>query len=149
MATIYFDLDGTLYNLYGQKNWLERITTQADPTAYSNENATLVDMVALQDVIFKLMDKGYNIGAITWLAKGASKEYNKAVRKVKREWIDKFLPMATEVHITKYGTSKHRLAKDKQGILVDDNAYILEKWNLGLTIDAKKNLIPQLEMLVG
>ncbi len=151
MPTIYFDLDGTLYNLYGMPNWLERITTLADPSAYAadTDDALLVDMVALHEVLYALMDKGYSIGVVTWLAKNASAEYDKAVRRVKREWLKKFLPMATEIHIVRYGTPKHRIINNKvDAIIVDDNAEVREAWTRGQAIDATENLIEALRGLL-
>lgn len=139
--TIYFDLDGTVYPLYQQPEWLPRLRN-SDPTAYAVETA-MVDMVALHEVLLSLMDKGYAVGVISWLAKDASPAYNKAVRAVKREWIAKFLPMATEVHIVKYGTPKHRVA-NAAGILVDDVAEVREAWTRGATIDANGDIIAAL-----
>lgn len=126
--TIYFDLDGTLYDLYGQDGWLERITTLADPTAYANDAATMLDMDALHAAL-----RGRRVGVITWLARNATPEYAKATRRVKREWIRKHLPEATEIHIVKYGTPKHRIAKS-DGILVDDDATVRAAWNRGMAI---------------
>jgi hypothetical protein len=157
--TIYFDLDGTLYNLYGIPNWLERITIDLDPTAYADESdeALLVDMAELHEALYALMNKGYEIGVISWLAGGATlpdgsmgeadAAYSKAVRSVKREWVSKFLPMATEVHVVKYGTPKHRVARNK-GIIVDDHAGVREAWTRGAAIDATDNLIESLWRLV-
>ena len=64
MATIYFDMDGTVYPLYQQPDWLERITTREDATAYAADE-TCVDAAALQEVCLDLIAKGYNIGVIT------------------------------------------------------------------------------------
>ena len=147
--TIFFDLDGTLYDLYSQPNWLERITTMADPTAYANEDALLVNMVDLHEVLFALMAQGYSVGVISWLAGGASAEYDKAVRQVKREWVKKFLPMATEIHIVRYETPKHRvIRRQPDAIIVDDNAGVREAWTHGQAIDATKNLVESLRELL-
>ena len=147
--TIYFDLDGTLYDLYNTPNWLERITTLEDATAYADENALLVDMVELHKVLFALMDKCYTVGVISWLAGGASSEFDRKVREVKREWIKKFLPMATEVHIVKYGTPKHRtIRRQPDAIIVDDNAEVRTLWTHGAAIDATENLIESLRGLL-
>lgn len=147
--TIYFDLDGTLYDLYAQSEWLARITTLADPTAYAAEDATMVDMVALQEVLLDLMDKGYGVGVVSWLANNATADYNAAVREVKREWIKKFLPMATEIHIVKYGTPKHNIVNNKAAaILVDDNDEVREAWKHGTTINANGDIIARLREMV-
>lgn len=145
--TIYFDLDGTLYDLYSQPRWLERITTEADPTAYANDSATMVNMVALHETLFTLMEQGWSIGVISWLARGSSREYDIAVRRIKRDWVKRFLPMATEVHIVKYGTPKHSVAYSTNAVIVDDAPEVLTTWNRGATIDATQNILPLLEGL--
>lgn len=146
--TIYFDLDGTLYDLYGRESWLARITELQDPTAYADEDATLVDMIDLHETILRLLDSGYQVGVVSWLAKDSTPEYRKAVRAVKHEWVKKFLPFATEIHIVKYGTPKHHIIRDKSNaILVDDNADVRNAWTHGMTIDATQNLIEALKEL--
>jgi hypothetical protein len=144
--TIYFDLDGTLYDLYAQPRWHERITTDQDASAYAAD-ALIPDGIQFANCITRLLRAGYRIGVVSWLANHSSVDYSKAVRRVKREWVKKNLPEATEIHIVKYGTPKHRIVKDKTGILVDDNAEIRASWK-GLTIDANQNIIPILEGLV-
>jgi 5'(3')-deoxyribonucleotidase len=144
--TIYFDLDGTLYDLYSQPNWLARITTEADASVYATD-ALIPNGVEFANCLARLCRAGYRIGVVSWLAGGASVDFNRAVRKIKREWVKKNLPQATEIHIVKYGTPKHRIVQDRTAILVDDNAEILATWK-GLTIDANQNIIPILEGLV-
>jgi 5'(3')-deoxyribonucleotidase len=144
--TIYFDLDGTLYDLYSQPQWLERITTEQDASAYSAD-ASLYNGMELADIASRLCRAGFAIGVISWCADGATREFNSAVRRVKREWVKKNLPMASEVHIVKYGTPKHYVAYNKNGILVDDNAEVRAAWK-GLTIDASQNILPALRGLL-
>lgn len=136
--TIYFDLDGTVYDLYGQPDWLERITTLADPTAYATDDL-LVDRERLHEILDALTAQGWKVGVVTWLALGASREYDAAVRRVKRGWIRKHLPQVSEVHIVKYGTPKHRIVRNRaDAILVDDNAEVRDSWTRGITIDASR-----------
>lgn len=129
--TIYFDMDGTIADLYGVNGWLNAIENE-DPTPY--EIAKVLPAIAIAERANK---NGHKIGVITWLAKGATKEYNKAVRKAKREWIAKNLPYATEIHIVKYGTPKYKVAKDKNGILVDDEEPNRKAWK-GIAINPNK-----------
>lgn len=142
--TIYFDLDGTIYPLYDQPDWLERITTLADPSAYAAE-VMMVDEVALQEVLLDLISEGFRVGVVSWLAKDATPEYDRAVRAVKREYIKKFLPMATEIHIVKYGTKKHSVIKNPHNaIIVDDDAGVRKAWTRGDTIDATGDILSAL-----
>jgi len=145
--TIYFDLDGTVYPLYQQENWLSRITETFDPTIYMIED-TLVDAVDLLEVLLDLVECGYSIGVVSWLAGDSPAEYCKAVRAAKREWVKKFLPMATEIHIVRYGTPKHWVVSGA-GILVDDVAEMRDAWNKGATINATKDIIKILRNLEG
>jgi hypothetical protein len=139
--TIYFDLDGTLYDLYNVPSWLERITTLQDPTAYA-EGSPIVDPTTLATLLDTLVAKGYKVGVVSWLAGDASKEYDKAVRKMKRAWVKVHMPQATEVHLVKYGTPKHNIIKDKMNaILVDDNDDVRKAWTRGKTINAKENMV--------
>jgi hypothetical protein len=139
--TIYFDLDGTLYDLYNVPSWLERITTKQDPTAYA-QGSCMVDPITLATLLDTLVAKGYKIGVVSWLAGDASKEYDKAVRRVKRAWVKAHMPQATEVHLVKYGTPKHNIIKDKRNaILVDDNADVRNAWTRGQIIAADNNMV--------
>jgi hypothetical protein len=143
---IYFDMDGTIYDLYGVQNWLDKLQNE-DVTAY-NCGAPLYDMVKLNELLTNFIALGFTIGVITWTAKNGSKEYNKEVRKVKYAWIKENLPCVTEFHCVKYGTPKHTVCKIKNGILVDDNKEVREKWN-GETVNAQKNILQGLEKILA
>jgi len=144
---IFFDLDGTVYPLYDQEGWLDKLHA-SDPSAYAVED-TMVPSEELLDALCDLMGAGYEIGVISWLARNASKEYEQETREVKRAWIKKFLPMASEIHIVRYGTPKQGvIRKQPLAILVDDDANVRAAWCHGLTIDPTKNLIKRLRSLI-
>ena len=148
MQAIYFDMDGTVYDLYSVDGWLEGLRAE-DTTPYKCGNAC-VDLDALNEIISVAVALGIVVGIITWSAMNGSKEYNKAVRKVKREWVQENMPYVTEFHCVKYGTPKHTTAKIRDSILVDDNAEVRAKWKNGNTIDATKNILVALaEMLTN
>lgn len=132
--TIYFDMDGTIANLYGVKNWLSQLRAE-DATPYA-EATPLVDMSELQLYLSILQNRGYKIGVISWLAKNSSKSYDKIVRKTKKEWLRATLPeiQFDEIHIVKYGTRKDYVAKDKFGIIFDDDEEVRKNWR-GLPIN--------------
>ena len=75
----------------------------------------------------RLKNNGYQIGIISWLSKSGTVDFNKTVRRVKKEWLEKFFPYATEIHIVKYGTPKWSVAKDR-GYLIDDEEKNLFDW---------------------
>jgi len=134
MKAIYFDMDGTLYDLYSVRDWESRLRGE-DETAYC-EGYPLGDMCELNCLLEDFITLGYIIGVITWTARDGSKEYNKRVRKVKRQWISDNLPCVSEFHCVKYGTPKHRVATYKNSMLVDDNAEVRHAWKNGATVDA-------------
>lgn len=137
MNAIYFDMDGTIVNLYGQENWLTKLRSN-DPSPYINAEP-LKDMEKLNQILFSLKEKGYIVGIISWLSKGSNKEYDKEVRKAKREWLKKYFKpnLLDEIHIVKYGTPKQKVANVKQSILIDDDKGVREKWERsgGIAID--------------
>lgn len=126
--TIYFDMDGTIANLYGVNNWLEKLRAE-DATPYA-EAAPMVDVANFQLLLAILKNRGYKIGIISWLSKNSSKEYDRMVRKTKKEWLTINFPEIRfdEMHIVKYGTRKDYVAKDKNGIIFDDDDRVREKW---------------------
>lgn len=119
---IYLDMDGTIANLY-KGEWLEDII---------NHNARpyeIADRLVEENVLLDLMANGYELGIISWLAKNSNKEYDKAVRLAKRNWLKENYPNVNfaEIHIVKYGTPKYRVAK-VEGILVDDEEPNRRNW---------------------
>ena len=128
MYTIYFDMDGTIANLYGVEDWLLKLRNE-DASPYA-EATPLIDMENLQLLLAILQNRGYKIGIISWLSKNSTKSYDKIVRKTKIEWLRAMLPEITfdEMHIVKYGTRKDYVAKDKDGIIFDDDERVREKW---------------------
>ena len=126
--TIYFDMDGTIADLYGVENWLPKLRAE-DASPYA-EATPLTDMENLQLLLAILQNRGYKIGIISWLAKNSSKSYDKSVRKAKIEWLRAMLPEIhfDEMHIVKYGTRKDYVAKDKGGIIFDDDERVRAKW---------------------
>ena len=149
---IYFDMDGTVADLYSVDNWENKLNA-CDVSPYV-EAMPLVDMDALNDILNKFVSIGFVIGVISWSAMHGSKEYNKETRKAKRAWIKTNMPSVSEFHVVKYGTSKHTVAKIKGSILVDDNATVRKAWEKyteeNFTIDASdnKNLLKNLEKLL-
>lgn len=134
MQAVYFDLDGTLAALYDVPQWLEKLRAE-DATPYAQAKP-LVNMVELATLIVQLRRKGFTVGVISWGAMGGSAEYTRQVKKIKRLWCDNFGLSFDEFHVVKYGTPKHRVAKIKDAVLVDDNKDVRTSWSLGQTIDA-------------
>ena len=148
---IYFDMDGTIADLYAVEGWLDSLRNfESFPYL---EAAPMCDMLRLVKVLKTLKSSGYTIGVITWLSKESTKEYDKEVRETKRLWLEAHGLWACmdEVHMVKYGTPKHRVAKIHHGILIDDNSDVRKAWEKhgGETINPiEEDLIEALARLV-
>jgi hypothetical protein len=125
---IYFDMDGTIADLYGVDGWLEDLV--ASNTRPYAEAKPLVNMQRLARRLNKLRKKGYKVCIISWLSKNATAEYDKAVAETKLAWLAMHLASVTfdEIHIVAYGTPKQNIGK---GILFDDELPNRENWGKG------------------
>jgi len=132
--TIWFDMDGTLADLYGVENWLPMVRA-SDPTPYMVARP-LVNLSALARVLNRLRREGYEIGVISWTSKTGTPDYNAAVTAAKYAWLSKHLPSVDfdEIHIVPYGTPKQVFAHSDNDILFDDEAKNRENWT-GLALD--------------
>ena len=130
---IYFDLDGTIADLYGVEGWLDDLI--AENTRPYAEAKPLLNLSLLARYIHKAQKMGYIVGVISWLSKSGTPEYNKAVTEVKREWLKKHLPSVEwdEIHIVEYGTPKST-CRTCPGILFDDEERNLKEWGAGAVI---------------
>ena len=128
MKKIYFDMDGTIADLYGVKGWLEYITN-GNPFPYENAKP-MVNMSRLARRLNTLQKEGCEICVISWLAKTSTSEYDELVKRAKLEWLAKHLASVKfdEIHIVAYGTPKHTLG---EGILFDDEMPNREGWGEG------------------
>lgn len=124
---IYFDMDGTIADLYGVENWLADL--EASRVRPYEEARVMHNMSALAKAIHKAQRKGVRVGIISWLSKSGTESYNKAVEKAKRKWLKKHLKSVTfdEIHIVPYGTPKSQVAGNI-GILFDDEINNRLEW---------------------
>ena len=127
MNTIYFDMDGTFYNLYGYENWLECILSEKTE-CYTQSNL-LVDYDSFVTILNELKNKGYRLGIITWLSKNATKQYQNKVRNAKYRYIQKYFDgIFDEIHIIQYGKNKAYYCEEND-ILFDDEENNRIAWN--------------------
>lgn len=125
--TFWFDMDGTIVNLYGVKDWLQYLHNE-NTTPY--EIATpLVNMSRLAKAIHKAQRNGNQVGIISWTCKGGSKNYNAQVAQAKLEWLHKHLPSVkwNAIQIVEYGVEKQTLAKIGD-VLFDDELANRTNW---------------------
>ena len=127
---IYFDMDGTIADLYGVDGWLADL--EAKRTRPYDEAKVMHNMSALARAIHKAQENGIQVGIISWLSKTATAEYNEAVTIAKRKWLQKHLKSVQfdEIHIVPYGTPKSTVAT-AMGILFDDEERNRLEWNRG------------------
>lgn len=128
MKTIWFDMDGTLADLYGVENWLPMLRA-SDPTPYMVARP-LVNLSALARVLNRLRREGYEISVISWLSKTGTPAYNAKVTAAKYAWLAKHLPSVDfdEIHIVPYGTPKQVYAHSPDDILFDDEEKNRDNW---------------------
>lgn len=125
--TIYFDMDGTIANLYSVENWLPKLRAY-DPTPYM-EAAPMLRLCSLARRLNTLQRNGYKIGIISWLSKDPNPNYGAKVTAAKYYWLEKHLPSVSfdEIRIVPYGTPKSTLASEI-GILFDDEEPNRKEW---------------------
>ena len=129
IKTIYFDMDGTLFDFYGVEDWLPKLR-RFDPSPYTDAKPML-NMRVLARYLNRLQRQDIRIGIITWLSAQSNPNYDEVVRTRKARSLAKHLGSVKfdEVHMIRYGCPKHHVAKDKGGILFDDNAKVREAWS--------------------
>ena len=126
--TIWFDMDGTIADLYGVQNWLDYLIAK-DALPYEVAKP-LVRLSALARILNNLQRKGFKIGVISWLSKNSTADYDEAVTNAKLEWLGKHLASVDfdEINIVKYGTPKQMFAKSENDILFDDEKKNRDDW---------------------
>lgn len=78
---IWFDMDGTIADLYGVNGWLDDIVNErAD--AYENARP-LVNLQVLARLLNRLLRQGYEIGIVSWTAKIPVKNMRKLLKRQK------------------------------------------------------------------
>lgn len=123
---IWFDMDGTIANLYGVEGWLEYLINES---VYPYENAaTIGNFSLLARFLNNLQRKGWKIGVISWTSKNGSDLYNGEVALAKLVWLHKHLPSVhwDEIKIVRYGTNKWETCGG--GILFDDEEGNRKAW---------------------
>ena len=144
--TIYFDMDGTIANLYGVENWLPKLQNE-DASPYTDAKP-LVRLSTLARLLNKAQRNGHKIGIVSWLAKNSTENYDEKVTNAKIEWLNTHLKSVQfdEIRIGKYGTPKSTMVNDKNGILFDDEEPNRIEWkgtshNVDNIIEVLKGII--------
>ncbi len=143
-TTIYFDMDGTLAGLFYVKDFSKKLA-DGDMTPYL-EARPLYNLDNMNKVISLLKANGYEIGIISYV----DKKHPKESRQAKKQWLAKYFPYATEIHLVQEYKTKFDFAKCKNGILIDDAKKNLNAWKGQATINAyRANLVNELYQLIN
>lgn len=126
---IYFDMDGTIADLYGVNNWLPMLMN-SDSTPYKIAKP-LIKLNVLARKLNQLQRKGYKLGIISWLCKGGNNKYNRDVMIEKVNWLHRHLKSVNwnEIRIVEYGVPKHKVVNYPNGILFDDEEKNRIEWS--------------------
>lgn len=120
---IYFDMDGTLCDFYGVRNWIPRI--QHNDASIYYEARPIEKNIAL---LKEYKKAGYKIIILTCLSYNTNKKRDIKSRMYKRMWLDKYLNgYIDSVRIIPYTHHKEWFVNEA-GILVDDNDKVLNNW---------------------
>ena len=135
---ICFDMDGTIADLYGVKNW-ERKLRKENPSPYRFAKP-LCDMKELRKVLTALKAQGIEIRVISWLSMNSSQKYKRETRYAKMGWLERYHFPCDHFHGVAYGFRKHYCVKPylnegDEAILIDDSQKVRELWELGATVD--------------
>lgn len=127
-TVIYFDMDGTLADFYGQPDWLDKLRTETEGAFIDCK--PLFDESRFFSVVSRLLAVGVRFGVITWLPMQASPEYEKICTAEKIDWCKQFLPFISEFSAQSYGIPKQYAIKKHAftEILIDDNLEVCETW---------------------
>lgn len=128
---IYFDMDGTIADLYAVEGWLDALS--AEYTKPYREAKSLLNMRALGRELNRLQEAGYVIGIVSWASKQATEEYLTRIEKAKIAWLMNHLGAVNfdEIHVVEYGTPKRSVVEFPDGILFDDEEKNRKEWDLG------------------
>lgn len=127
MKTIYLDMDGTFYNLYGINGWLEELLNESKNIFTKGQ--CLYNINELKNALAKVKEK-YNLGIITWTPRKCRKTYIGNTAKQKYKWLrqNELINYFNEIKIVSYGTEKYTLMGEND-ILIDDDKRNIEKCN--------------------
>lgn len=166
MKSIWFDMDGTIAELYKMEGWLAALRSN-DWSVYS-KCAPRHNYQRINTAIEALIGNGWQVGVITWASKGIGwgKDLDK-IAEVKFDWLCKFFPALADGKFAciPYGEDKGQFMWDMHdnycpydvSYLVDDNKEVRAAWRkFGeyikcnfKTINASRAYVRELEGLVG
>lgn len=133
---IWFDMDGTIADLYGVEGWLEMLRSY-DPTPYKNAKP-LVNLSRLARLIHKVQKSGFEVCIVSALSKNSTSAYDEMVKTAKIGWLKKHLASVhfDEIRFVPYTFTKNDVNSGSD-ILFDDEERHLAAWT-GKAVHASK-----------
>ena len=137
--TIWFDMDGTLYDLYKIPGWLGLLESRRWNDAFGQADYARAHIDRIREAIKALKATGWTVGIITWAPMGIQwwDEALGEVERVKCKWVDQNIPELADDDIPfaclPYGESKAKFIIDMEeagdvNYLVDDNKEVRRDW---------------------
>ena len=128
MRTIWWDMDGTIANLYGVENWLA-LLWEEDTTPYT-EAEVIGDLSQLIPLMNQVQKLGYKLGVISWARKDSPTHFYEAVKQAKLTWLkEHFTSVSWDlICIERYGTPKSLVMQTEDDILFDDEERNRDAW---------------------
>lgn len=134
IKTIWFDMDGTIAELYKVPGWLEMLRT-SDWRVY-DKCLPRAHFDRINSAIEALTAHGWQVGVITWASKGIGWGMDcDCIGDVKFNWLNRYFPALADGKFAciPYGESKAQYLLDMENAgevnyLVDDNKEVREDW---------------------
>lgn len=168
MKSIWFDMDGTIAELYKVKNWLSDL--RAGDWSVYDKCLPRHNFERINAAIEALTANGWQVGVITWASKGIDWGAElTTIGDIKFDWLCRFFPALADGKFAciPYGESKAEFLSEmgdnySVAYLVDDNKEVRADWRKfgkyrleeGFlceykTINASRAYVRELEGLVG
>ena len=119
---VYLDMDGTIADLYGIANWLEKLENEIAGLFLECE-----PFLTEQELQNYFPSDKYELRICSMTPLNATKEYCQVVINEKNQWLDKYFPSITHRVYMAYGTNKN-LKNSVNHILIDDNETIRQSF---------------------
>lgn len=133
--TFVFDMDGTLFDLYGVEDWLPQL--RAEDTSPYLAAKPMINFSLLARYLNRIQRAGHKIMIVSWTSKESSSEYHSQVAWAKFKSLRRHLPSVhwDAVIFANYGTEKSALVKDSKAFLFDDDEDVRTNWQGGLAFE--------------
>ena len=133
--TFVFDMDGTLFDLFGVDNWLPRLRAE-DASPYLAAKP-MINFSLLARYLNRIQRAGHKIMVVSWTSKESTPEYHSQVAWAKFKSLRRHLPSVhwDAIIFANYGTEKSTLVKDSKAFLFDDDEGVRANWQGGLAFE--------------